>query len=117
MVLGFFLCLLKKYKTMKSQLFLSALTVILMASCTAKKPAAVSETTVPKETAKEMVLTPELLEGKSLYENSCVRCHKLYDPKEYSQEEWTPILIRMQKKARLDEAQITSISHYITSQL
>lgn len=101
---------------MKNNFFLLALTGVFIASCSSKKPVAVMET-VPKQTTKEMVLTPELQEGKARYENSCVRCHKLYDPKEYSHEEWTPILIRMQKKARLDEAQITSISHYITSQL
>ncbi|MES2574613.1 MAG: cytochrome c [Bacteroidota bacterium] len=103
---------------MRTQLFLSALTGFLIASCSTKKPTTVTETSIPKENIKqEIVLTPELMEGKTLYENSCVKCHKLYDPKEYSQEDWAPILIRMQKKAHLDDAQITSISHYINSQL
>ena len=103
---------------MKSPLIFSVVAGLFIASCSSKKTVAVTDASTPKETIKqEVVLTPELMEGKTLYANSCVKCHKLYDPKEYSQEDWTPILIRMQKKARLDDAQITSISHYISSQL
>jgi cytochrome c5 len=98
---------------MKNKLFFLAVTTVFLASCSSKKSATVAAAKTPKE----VVLTPELLAGKSLYENSCVRCHKLYSPKEYTQESWKPILVKMQRKARLDDAQIASISNYITSQL
>jgi cytochrome c5 len=102
---------------MKAKLTFLVLAGLLIASCSSKKSVAVTKTNVPKETPKEVVLTPELMGGKNLYENSCVKCHKLYNPKEYSQEDWKPILTRMQKKAHLDDVQIASISNYISSQL
>ena len=98
---------------MKIKLIALALTAVLISSCSSKKGVAVAE----KETPKEVVLTPELIEGKTLLEGKCVRCHKLYEPKKYSQEQWKPILVKMQKKARLDDVQIALISNYITSQL
>jgi cytochrome c5 len=104
---------------MKSKILILAAVTLLLASCGTQKTASVATTEPVKvtETTKAVALTPELEEGKNLYENSCVRCHKLYDAKQFTQEEWKPILIRMQKKAKLDDTQMASISNYITSQL
>lgn len=96
-------------------LILTAVTSLLV-SCGTKKPAAVTDVSTV-ETAKTTELTPELAEGKNLYDNSCAKCHKLYEPKKFTQEEWKPILTRMQKKAHLDNVQMASIANYITSQL
>ncbi len=87
-----------------------------MVSCGTKKAAPVASTTA-NETAKAVALTPELEAGKSLYDNNCAKCHKLFEPKKFTKEEWTPILVRMGKKAKLDETQVASISNYIDSQL
>jgi len=74
-----------------------------------------SKSNIPTaEVPKEKVLSPELAEGKSLYENSCARCHQLYNPKDFSAEQWKPIVLRMQKKARLDDAQGLKIYNYLT---
>ncbi|WP_456314174.1 hypothetical protein [Pseudomonas shirazensis] len=100
---------------MKSKILILAATALFVISCGTKK--ATPATPAVAETVKVVALTPELAEGKNLYENSCARCHKLYDPKKFSQEEWKPILTRMQKKAKLDDTQMASISNYITSQL
>ncbi|MBF4516236.1 cytochrome c [Flavobacterium sp. ANB] len=106
---------------MKVKILILAAAALVVVSCGTQKsvsatPAtpAVTETV---KTVKTVELTPELAEGKNLYDNSCARCHKLYDPKKFSQEDWKPILTRMQKKAKLDDTQIASISNYITSQL
>ena len=98
-------------------LILTAVTLLLVSCGTKKSTPAVAATSTVTETAKTIELTPELAEGKNLYDNSCAKCHKLYEPKKFSQEEWKPILTRMQKKAHLDDVQIASISNYITSQL
>lgn len=90
--------------------------MLFAAGCGTKKTAVAESTTAGKE-IKEKELTPELAEGKSLYENSCVKCHKLYEPKEYAKTEWTPILVKMGKKAKLNETQMASITNYIDSQL
>ncbi|MBF4491986.1 cytochrome c [Flavobacterium sp. MR2016-29] len=105
---------------MKSKILtLTAVTMLLVSCGTKKAPTASTAPVAPAvtETVKATELTPELAAGKNLYENSCARCHKLYEPKKFSQEEWKPILTRMQKKAHLDDTQMASISNYITSQL
>ncbi len=61
-------------------------------------------------------MTPELAEGKELYDNNCAKCHKLYDPKDFSAEEWKPIVMVMQKKAHLDDLQGQKIYNYLTMQ-
>ena len=66
---------------------------------------------------KKVELTPELAAGKTLYENNCARCHKLYSPTILSQEDWKPVLVRMQRKAKLDDVEMVEISNYIYSQL
>lgn len=103
---------------MKLRILTLTAVTLLLASCGTKKAAPVAPVApAVSETVKTTELTPALAEGKNLYENSCARCHKLYDPKKFSQEDWKPILVRMQKKAKLDDTQIASISNYITSQL
>jgi cytochrome c5 len=68
---------------------------------------------VPVTEAKA-TLSPELAEGKSLYENNCAKCHKLYKPSDFTAAEWTPILNKMQKNAHLDDAARDKIYNYIT---
>ncbi|CAD0005734.1 cytochrome c [Flavobacterium chungangense] len=101
---------------MKSKILTLAVLIILV-SCGAPKTAVAPPTPAVTETVKATELTPELAEGKSLYENSCARCHKLYEPKKFTQEKWKPILERMQKKAKLDDVKMASVTNYIHSQL
>ncbi|MHC0440929.1 cytochrome c [Flavobacterium sp. 3-210] len=103
---------------MKSKILILAAIALFAASCGTKKvPATPPVAPAVTETAKAKELTPELAAGKSLYENSCARCHKLYEPTKFTKEEWQPILVRMQKKAKLDDTNMASITNYIHSQL
>ena len=104
---------------MKTKILTLAVVTLFLASCGTKKTtAATAETTAPaSKTVKAAELTPELAEGKNLYDNSCARCHKLYEPKDFMKEDWQPILVRMQKKAKLDDVKMASITNYIHSQL
>ncbi len=99
---------------MKNFLILAGLALFAV-SCGTQKTTTVAAT--PAEASKTVALTPELEAGKSMYENNCAKCHKLYDPKKFTKEEWAPILVRMGKKAKLDEAQLASVTDYIHSQL
>lgn len=72
------------------------------------------EVTVTSAAPVATVMTPELAEGKSLYDNNCANCHKLYDAKDFSAEEWKPIVSRMLKKAHLDDLQGQKIYNYLT---
>ncbi|MFM9987511.1 cytochrome c [Flavobacterium sp.] len=95
---------------MKIRIIAVAILGIFLYSCSPKVIAPVTE-------VKKVELTPELAAGRTLYENNCAKCHKLYSPTNFSEQDWKPILVRMQKKARLDDAQMVEISNYIYSQL
>lgn len=73
-----------------------------------------SKSSVPTVEVKKPELTATQAEGKSLYENNCGKCHQLYAPSDYNAEQWKPIVLRMQEKARLDDAQGQKIYDYLT---
>ena len=95
---------------MKTRILAFAVLGIFIYSCSPKVIAPVSE-------VNKVALTPELAAGRTLYENNCARCHKLPQVNELSQEAWKPVLVRMQKKSKLDDTQMAGISNYIFSQL
>jgi len=100
---------------MKNILILAGFALFVVSCGTQKTTTAAATTTAEPE--KTIALTPELEAGKNLYDNNCAKCHKLYDPKKFTKEEWAPILVRMGKKAKLDEAQLASVTNYVHSQL
>jgi hypothetical protein len=53
--------------------------------------------------------------GRKLYVAKCAKCHKLYDPAKYSDEEWAMWMRKMSKKARLNPEQEQLISRYIAT--
>lgn len=103
--------------------------VAFLAACSSKQavattptPAspAVVETVTTVEEVKPVaaIITPEEIEkGHTLYDNHCANCHKLYSPTAYTEQKWIPIMARMQRKARLDDAQMATIMNYVTSEL
>jgi cytochrome c5 len=95
---------------MKTRIIAVAILGIFIYSCSPKVVA-------PVVNAPKVELTPELAAGKSMYENNCAKCHKLFSPTKFSEQDWKPVLVRMQKKAKLDDAQMAQISNYIYSQL
>ena len=104
---------------MKYKIIALAALAVIIYSCAAKSspPTATAEVKpAPKAEVKNIatVMTPELAEGKNLYENNCAKCHKLYDTKEFSAEDWKPIVSRMQKKAHLDDLAGEKIYNYVT---
>lgn len=98
---------------MKSRILTLAALSIMLFSCGTKK--ASSEVADKSSTDTKVVV--DATAGQSLYENNCAKCHDLYAPKSHTQEEWVPILKRMQKKAHLDDGQMANIAAYIDSQL
>ena len=48
------------------------------------------------------------------YENNCAKCHKLYNAKDYTAEQWKPILVSMQKKAKITDQEREKIYTYLT---
>ena len=103
---------------MKYKIVALLVLVVIIYSCASKSGVPTSEV---KKTETNVAiaalpkdLTAELATGKSLYENNCAKCHELYNTKEFSAEEWKPIVVRMQKKAHLDDLQGQKIYNYVT---
>ncbi|WP_309640824.1 cytochrome c [Flavobacterium sp.] len=111
---------------MKLKIIALTILAVIIYSCASKtavapttpKPPPIKEVvkTTDKD-AKVMVMTEELTIGKTTYENNCAKCHRLFAAKEFSKEDWAPILVKMQMKAHLDDAQMASITNYIYTQL
>lgn len=51
--------------------------------------------------------------GRNLYYSKCISCHKAYEPKMYTAEQWKNILNEMGKKAKLNSTEIDSILNYL----
>lgn len=98
---------------MKTKVIGTIVLAAMIYSC-ASKPVVQS---APKEEVKIVALSKELTEGKNLYENNCAKCHKLFEPSSHNKEDWKTILVRMQRKAKIDDAQTASIYDYVTSEL
>ncbi len=98
---------------MKTRILAIALFATVLYSCGGSKsvpppPPAVVE-------AKQPDSASDLAEGKSLYENNCAKCHSLYATKDFSAEQWKPILLDMQKKANISDEQREKIYSYVTA--
>lgn len=100
---------------MKLRITSLAAAVIVLAACSPKVVPPVSEPAPPPAPpARTNALTPELAEGKTLYENNCIKCHRLYDRREYEAQEWRPILKSMQANAGITDAETEKIYNYLT---
>ncbi len=78
---------------------------MLIVSC-AEKPVSTSST--------QTIKSDQLAQGKTVYENSCAKCHELPNPKSYSSEKWIAIMKWMAPKAKLTQEQSTMVYNYVT---
>jgi mono/diheme cytochrome c family protein len=62
----------------------------------------------------EIPMSPELVEGKTLFLSNCSKCHDLYSPKDFNAEQWKPIMLSMQKKAEISDEEREKIYAYLT---
>lgn len=99
---------------MKKVQALVALTIVGMFVFACASKQSTSSSPVVQEVKEQLTLSAEQAEGKKLYETNCGKCHKLYDPKSHSAEEWKPIVERMTKKARLAPEQGAKIYSYVS---
>jgi cytochrome c5 len=99
------------------KLILMIVLLFINYSCSSKKVVTSTSNEIKTETdATEFsqVSTTNRIElGKSIYENNCAKCHDLPNIKAYSITAWQPILIKMQKKAKLSDQEREQINDYI----
>ncbi|MBD3583930.1 cytochrome c [Flavobacterium selenitireducens] len=103
---------------MKNRITALAFGTLLMA-CSPKTVVQPTSPKTPETPAVEVASTASesVRKGKILYENNCGKCHRLFSPTEETAENWEPILKRMQKKARLEDADMALIHDYIFANL
>lgn len=108
MFFGFKTIFLIKSKSfdMKKIIFGILISGTFAVSCTPKSvPAAESETSNAEK----------LAQGKTIFENSCGKCHDLPDPTAHSSVDWVGIMNAMAPKAKLTEEQHQLVYDYVVS--
>lgn len=106
---------------MKKFLHLPLAAATLLVSCKAKKlvdsKPTKAETVAksPKTTGSKRLSAEMLAEGKTIFENSCSRCHDLPDPAKHNDQQWVGIMNAMAPKAKLTAAQSELVYDYVTS--
>ncbi len=81
---------------------------LVLASCTPK--ASTSTAPVAHTSTAE-----QIAQGKTIFENSCGRCHKLPDPAAHTPVQWVGIMNSMAPKAKLTDEQHQWVYDYIVS--
>ncbi|AYZ37997.1 cytochrome C [Chryseobacterium indologenes] len=66
--------------------------------------------TGPKYTSSE-----KLAQGKTIFENSCAKCHQLPEPTKHDNQGWIKTLSRMAPKAKLNDDQHQMVYDYLIS--
>ncbi len=56
----------------------------------------------------------DLQQGRTAYVQNCAACHNLHDASEFSPSEWKSIMVKMRKKAHLDDVTNDAILHYLS---
>lgn len=90
----------------KTILFSAIAAIGFLSSCTTK-PAVVEGTKT--NSAEQLAL------GKTIFDNSCGKCHDLPNPTEYTAVKWVGIMNAMAPKAKLNDSQHATVYNYIVS--
>ena len=57
--------------------------------------------------------TGELKDARKLYHTKCAKCHKFYDPAKYSDAAWQTWMVKMNAKAKLQDAPAELLGRYL----
>jgi cytochrome c2 len=93
---------------MKKIIAVASFIAILLVSCTPK----VSTATAP---AAATSTAEQIAQGKTIFENSCGKCHKLPDPTAHTSVQWVGIMNSMAAKAKLTDEQHQWVYDYVVS--
>ncbi len=83
--------------------FVFVLFILSIVACATKATTSVAslETAPTKEFAVANFSEDQLNQGKTLFENNCAQCHKLFNPDSRDAEKWNNVLKRMIPKTDL----------------
>lgn len=98
---------------MKKLLFTPIIIAGLLVSCNTKS--GTSTTSIPTTNKSIPATSENIAQGKTIYDNSCGKCHDLPDPKKFTDEKWVGIMSWMAPKAKLDDRQKALALVYATN--
>lgn len=89
--------------------------VVLCVACTQKSlPVITSRTIEPiKKEKNKSFIVPDLVVGKSIFMNSCGKCHDLPQPEQFTTQRWDGILSYMIPRARLNQDEGIHITAFL----
>lgn len=106
---------------MKKLILLPVVAAAFLVSCkstsTATAKSSTSDKVVgysPSFTGKKQLTEGMIAEGKTLFENSCAKCHALPSPKSFTDEKWVGIMNAMAPKSKLSDKQSELVYDYVT---
>ncbi|MFT6245046.1 MAG: cytochrome c5 [Salibacteraceae bacterium] len=90
---------------------------VVVGSIVACAPKLVTPVPVPEEITEAPEPVPAMNEvasaGKLIFNNDCTKCHSLKVIDDYTKQQWTGILTKMTKMAKLDETQKNQVTQYV----
>ncbi len=90
---------------MKKIIFITSL--LLLASCSQKTIEPVTKTEI------KTVTSEDIARGKSLYAENCIKCHKSFNPSDFTEKQWRHEVPPMAKKAKIDSEKENLILAYV----
>lgn len=69
----------------------------------------------PAASSASALSVEEMVSAKKLYLIKCAKCHKLYEPQDYGEDDWQNWMGKMKEKAHLSDEQHRLISGYLDS--
>ncbi len=89
---------------------LAIIIISLVAFACSHKTSSTTQTTLKESSAT--VTHEQYVEGRSVYEVNCQRCHALKNPQNYTLDEWSKWVDKMAPKAKLTDEQKTLVLNY-----
>lgn len=103
---------------MKKAFLLPVIAAAFLISCQSKTSTTPGSDRVvgtsPKFTGSKKLTEGMIAEGKTIFENSCKKCHDLPNPKDHNDEKWVGIMNVMGPKSKLNDKQSELVYDYIT---
>ena len=66
----------------------------------------------PAESADELTVK-EISTARKIYVAKCAKCHRFYDPKDYSQPDWRKWMDAMERKSKLKTQDADALRRYL----
>jgi len=98
---------------MKKTITIVLISLVVFA-CSHKTTSTVAKTDVTVKTESATVTNTQYLEGKTIYDAKCGKCHKLYKPERGNITQWTKWINRMAPKAKLTIEEKQMVANYVS---